>query len=182
MDTSAPAPPLPGGLEAWPDEAKRFYLALRARGLARTRSIAESQTAFGLVQKAQKKAPGMRVNMTQWEQREDVQVYLAWLKGEYKTDLKRLPFAQKWERIASQGNMVLVLLRRFEKEDSKGHNASAIDLVRLSGEIRQLYDGIRREVEGEGLDDSRVRSTWEEITEALQEIAAKSKHGDLLTN
>ena len=147
--TEAPPPPLPGALEAWSDDAKRFYLALRARNVTQKKSYAQTKKVFGV-----KVGEGAaQQNLSRWEQREDVKVYLAWQRGQFKTDLKKLPFAQKWERVAGYGQLCLVLLERFEKEERSG---TPSDLTKLSAEVRQLWREIRAEVEGLGLDDSRV--------------------------
>jgi len=166
-------PPLPGGLTSWSDEAKVFYLNLRARGVGLDSAYGQARDAFGSGAEGLTtwgaKRPG---TLVKWESREAAD-YLAALRAELKADYSKLAFSQKFERVAILGNMVLALYARFEAEDRKGDEATHTVLTALASETRQVMKEIHSHVEGAGLDDARVLSLWETVEKRRREIAAR---------
>ena len=148
-------PPLPEGLKTWPDEAKVYFLNLRARkvGVNRANRLTAKMFDVGVSDS----------NMWRWLARPEVQEYVAWIQSELKADYKRLEYAQKYERVATLAEVAKALYARFEAEDDKGPEASHSVLATLAKEIRATLSELHAQTDGEGLDDAKIVSLVETI-------------------
>ena len=162
-------PPVPVRAD-WPMDVCAHYLQLRARGTGYDKSWALVKAAFP-DEKLPKKRPG---SLPLWEAREAAD-YLAWHRTRIKEDLKKIPFAQKWERVQGLSELAGAQLSRFDIEDAKGEGASHTVLTHLSREIRSCFSEIHAQVEGAGLDDAAVDSIIEAMVRKRRRMMAESK-------